>query len=57
MEAYNSKAVVLTGFQAAAGNFLRNVLDPAVPQNYVIIVGVGREESVSMSPPSESQAC
>lgn len=57
MEAYNSKAMVLTGFQAAAGNFLRNVLAPAVSQNYLIIIGVGREESVSMSPPGESHAC
>lgn len=57
MEAYNSKAVVLTGFQAAAGNFLKNVLAPAVSQNYLVIMGVGREESVAMSPRGEPHAC
>lgn len=31
--------MVLTGFQAAAGNFLRNVLAPAVSQNYLMGVG------------------
>lgn len=57
MEAYNSKAVVLIGLQAAAGNFLKNVLVPAVSRNYLVIMGVGREESVAMSPQGESHAC